>query len=237
MNSEMQVLAKRLRKCVEIVGGADALSQKTDIPRRTLDTYLTGQAEPKAFRTLAIANAANVSVDWLLTGQEEKLSLNEFYDDPEDHQVNHRRRDYIPEEWAEFARIPLYNTETSGERGVGAQVEQGRGSIAFSKNWLRSKGLHEQHLATITARGDSMEGTIKNGDILLVNLLDTNIGEDAIYVIRRDGHLFAKRLQLMFSGELYIKSDNPSYTTQVVTLDKASDLKILGRVVWIGHEI
>lgn len=61
-------LAGRIRKCAEIAGSGDALSQKTSIPRSTLETYLTGKAEPKASRLAAIATAANVSADWLLFG-------------------------------------------------------------------------------------------------------------------------------------------------------------------------
>lgn len=66
MNSEIGV---RIRTCAEIVGSGDAISQKTGIPRSTLETYLTGKAEPKASRLVAIADAAGVSVEWLATGR------------------------------------------------------------------------------------------------------------------------------------------------------------------------
>lgn len=63
-------IAGRIRRCAELVGSGDALSQKADIPRSTLETYLTGKAEPKASRLVAIAEAAGVSVQWLATGRE-----------------------------------------------------------------------------------------------------------------------------------------------------------------------
>jgi len=65
-------LRDRLRQCAELAGSGDALSQKTAIPRRTLETYLTGESEPKASRLVAIAAAAGVSVDWLATGRGER---------------------------------------------------------------------------------------------------------------------------------------------------------------------
>lgn len=44
------------------------MSQKTGIPRSTLETYLTGKAEPKISRLVAIAQAAEISIGWLATG-------------------------------------------------------------------------------------------------------------------------------------------------------------------------
>ncbi len=72
MNSETLVaLAERIKKCAHIAGSGDALAQKAAIPRRTLETYLSGEAEPKTTRMVAIARAANVSVEWLATGEGE----------------------------------------------------------------------------------------------------------------------------------------------------------------------
>lgn len=53
-----------------MVGNGDELSRKTAIPRSTLESYLTGDSEPKASRLAAIAQAAGVSLDWLVLGSE-----------------------------------------------------------------------------------------------------------------------------------------------------------------------
>ena len=227
MSLEKEKLALRIVECAGIVGNAASLEQKTAIPKRTLSTYITGEAEPKTLRLAAIAKAAGVSAHWLATGEGVKF-LSENY-------IKEQGGGY--KVWSEFTKIPLYNIEAPAGHGSALEDEEIKDGIAFRTDWLQAKGFQHAYLATIITKGDSMEGTINNGDILLVNLLDTNVGEDGIYVIRRDGHLFAKRLQLMFSGELYIKSDNPVYNTQVISAEKASDLKIVGRVVWIGHEI
>ena len=62
-------LAERIRKCAALVGSGDELARRTGIPRRTLESYMTGDSEPKASRIVAIAQAADVSVDWLVTGK------------------------------------------------------------------------------------------------------------------------------------------------------------------------
>lgn len=67
--SEASGLPARLKRCAELAGNGDALAQKAAVPRRTLETYLSGRAEPKASRLVAIAGAVDVSLDWLLTGE------------------------------------------------------------------------------------------------------------------------------------------------------------------------
>jgi|GEM_PF-4610486 len=61
-------LKGRIRKCAELAGSGHALAQLSGIPRRTLETYLSGHAEPKASRLQAIADATGVTSDWLLCG-------------------------------------------------------------------------------------------------------------------------------------------------------------------------
>lgn len=64
---------ERIRKCAEIVGSGDELARKAEIPRRTLETYLSGESDPKASRMAAICYAAGINGHWLLTGEGEML--------------------------------------------------------------------------------------------------------------------------------------------------------------------
>lgn len=69
-NSEMlSELMMRIRQCADLAGSGDALAQKAAIPRRTLETYMAGDAEPKTTRLVAIARAANVNIAWLAAGE------------------------------------------------------------------------------------------------------------------------------------------------------------------------
>jgi phage repressor protein C with HTH and peptisase S24 domain len=199
-----------------------------------LRKYLNGTT-PGADKLVMMAKAANVSIEWLTTGKEEKPSLDLFYEYTPtiDDQSEHNPSD----NWSEFDQIPLYDIEVSAGHGAVIDQEQIKGVIAFRKDWLRTKGLQRNKVITLTAKGDSMEPTIDNGDLLLIDCNIRNVSSDSIYVIRRDGHLFVKRLQQMISGDLYIRSDNESYSQEVIPKDKVQDLEIIGRVVWIGHEI
>lgn len=74
MNSEFTSLADRIRFAAKRAGGGNDLSQKTGIPRSTLETYMTGQSEPQVSRLIEIAKASDVNVAWLATGDGPKTT-------------------------------------------------------------------------------------------------------------------------------------------------------------------
>lgn len=66
MNSKLE---ERLREAANNVGGIRALSVKSGIGERTIANWLTG-TEPRVHALHAVATAAGVSLDWLLTGED-----------------------------------------------------------------------------------------------------------------------------------------------------------------------
>jgi len=218
------------------VGGKKRLAEMIGISESQLHRIISGESQPRIETVALIAEAAGVSLDSLAIGKESYQELELPDKDKlvikEDFVHSHSDSD-----WSEFAKIPLYDVEVSAGYGSVVDQEQIKGVIAFRQDWLRSKGLQQSKVITLTAKGDSMQPTIDHGDLLLVDCNTKNVTSDSIYVIRRDGHLFVKRLQQMISGDLYIKSDNPTYTQETIPKHEVKNLDIIGRVVWIGHEI
>ena len=60
--------ANRLREAVRAAGGNQAISQRSGVPLRNLTRYLAGE-EMKTTALIALAEASNVSLDWLATGR------------------------------------------------------------------------------------------------------------------------------------------------------------------------
>lgn len=61
--------ADRLQQVVEKVGNATKLAKASGISRRTIGAYLSGNTDPTLKRLIAIAKVADVSVQWLATGE------------------------------------------------------------------------------------------------------------------------------------------------------------------------
>ncbi len=224
MNSEtLNTLAGRIKKCADLAGNGDELARKTGIPRRTLETYLSGNAEPKASRLAAIARAGGVTVDWLATGEGPMFASEK------------RPEPAAPAGiWEEFALVPLYDIAVSAGPGVCVEHETVLAQLAFRRDWLRETGIQAANLAVVRAVGDSMEPTIRHGDALLIDRAKREPVGDYIYVLQVDHELRAKRLQRLLDGRVRVGTDNPAYTEEIIERDRLGQLEIVGRVVWKG---
>ena len=105
------------------------------------------------------------------------------------------------------------------------------GTMAFKREWLRRMGFEVKKLVLVTARGDSMVPTFADGDLLLVDLRQTDIVDGGVHILRNDGHLLAKRLQVCMGDQVIVRSDNNIYSAFDTKRDQ---LNVVGRVVWRG---
>ena len=215
MNEE---LAARIRLSAEIAGSGDELSRLTSIPRRTLEYYLTGQRELKVARCVEIAKAVGVDVGWLATGEGDKYRGLEPQFSSDD----------------KYAYVPLYDARCSAGHGAWNEGAKILTMLAFTAYSLRKQGLEPAKLSAIRVDGDSMEGMLSDGDTVMINHARRTLEGEAVYVIRLDDHLYAKRLQRQFDGSIHIISENKAYKDMVVPKQQLNELEIIGRVVWAG---
>lgn len=201
------------------------LADRLGVHVNTIGKVERGVAVPDARLLLEIGLATDTSPAWLLMG------------------APYGMRDGASKagaaaslESADLVLVPGYDVEASAGNGSEVNDEQVIGRFAFKRSWLARKGLNPSHLAVVTARGDSMEPTVRDGDILLVDRNVTRISTDGIYLIERDNELYCKRLQSLFDGGVSIMSDNPRYEAQRLSANAAEGLRVTGRVIWIGGE-
>lgn len=109
-------------------------------------------------------------------------------------------------------------------------------SMAFSAQWLKQLGAKPEKLSLISVDGDSMDPTLCDGDDIMV---DHSAAErplrDGIYVLRMDDVLLVKRLALLPSGKLSIRSDNERYPDWNDI--EPGEVTFIGRVVWTGRRL
>lgn len=194
---------------------------------------------------LSLANIEKIDFNWLLTGQgnapnidaQTDLTYKQALSPQHQHQTQEQRNHYrvTPKSWDEFELVPFYDVEASAGAGALVDQEQIAGEMAFRRDWLKEMGLQLAHCALIKARGDSMEETIHDGDLLLVDTRIDAIKDDAIYIIQSDHVLIVKRVQHALDGSLIIISDNDKYENQTISPSQADKLKVAGRVRWYGH--
>jgi len=124
--------------------------------------------------------------------------------------------------------------------GHGALVEKTEesSSMVFSENCLRQElGFNPNNIFLMPVRGDSMNPTLKNQSIVMVNRVN-GFSTDGVYVFRYDNRLMVKRIQFLPKG-IKVVSDNPAYEAWELTKEdiKSADFEIIGEVVWSGQRM
>ncbi|MCF6214669.1 MAG: hypothetical protein L3J58_00685 [Emcibacter sp.] len=137
----------------------------------------------------------------------------------------------------EYIRVNVYEIEAAAGAGSIVDNNEISNKLAFKKSWIRSSSnATADDLAVITVSGDSMNPTLYDGDRILVDMTQTSIKNDGIYVLRNDDMILVKRISLNPVTKLCtIKSDNSFYESWEGC--KTTDLDILGRVIWMGRNI
>lgn len=87
------------------------------------------------------------------------------------------------------------------------------------------------------AKGDSMETTIFDGDPMIIDVSVREPVDEGVYVLIINGLVRLKRIQMLRSGVLVLKSDNPRYDAEEVPQSELPDLIVGGRVRWVGRRI
>ena len=131
----------------------------------------------------------------------------------------------VRREWIDVPRLAL---GASAGPGLLAGEELPIGAFRFGARWLREQGLDPAQLSAIRVEGDSMEGTLRDGDEILVDRTPRP-WRDGIHVVRAGDALLVKRLDTGRPGVVALVSDNPAYRTLELARE---DVQVIGRVVW-----
>lgn len=138
----------------------------------------------------------------------------------------------------DFVHIPRYEVEASAGGGAVIHGEQVVDYLSFRAEWVRnSLGVSVRDLALISVIGDSMEPTLSEGDVVLLDMTTKGVMDGSIYALQLNGGLLVKRIQRKLDGSIVVKPDNPRYDTEIISEDSADLLKIIGRVVWVGRRL
>ncbi|WP_228141669.1 LexA family transcriptional regulator [Marinobacter sp. X15-166B] len=156
-----------------------------------------------------------VSLDWLLLGLGEG-EVDEGYA----YGVGDR----------DYTEIPVYDVEASAGNGAFFDHEQIVSHLKFRNDWLAREGLHAKDLAAIRVAGDSMDGSLSDGDTVLINRARTT--PDGVFAIRVGDSLRIKRLQKMTDGSLRVSSDNEIYAPEVIARENLDQVDIIGHCHW-----
>ena len=212
----MEEFSDRLKK---LIGDRSRLSfaRACDVSDGAVKGWLERGQKPSIDKALAIAKQCGVSLEWLISGDGPMFPDTTVCGGSPD-----------------FTHVDHYDVRASAGGGAVVESENIRGTIAFRTDWLREEGLDPKRLNVISVMGDSMEPSLADGDIILIDRRESKPRPGGIYVLNYEGNLLVKRLQPLLNGGFKIISDNPRYEPETVQAEQMEQVRIIGRVVWKG---
>lgn len=231
----------RLQKLLPLFKSVRAFATASGVSQTGLQRLING-GEPTLSTLVALAKAADVSVEWLATGEGPMRKGDKVGEaaPPRSGATACPCVDTLgnPVDLEEFVFVPRYNLQAAAGHGASSDGEKPLFSMAFRKYWIENYlRANPADLSVISVKGDSMEGVLNNRDVILLNLADTH-ASSGLYVLRVDGDLVVKRVQRLPGAKLRVISANEAYEPFEVDLNNVpGDFAVIGRVVWFGRQI
>lgn len=214
----MKEISERLRQARIDAGfeSAAAAAQRFDWRPTTYAGHENGSRGFGVDLVETYARAFRVAPEWLLFGRSSASSTPPPADD----------------------LVPVYNVQASAGNGMTVHDEYIVDRLAFPPGYLRSiTKSSPNNLAILKVKGDSMLPTLKDDDLVMIDTAKRDLSWGGIFVLRVDGDgLLVKRVSMGSArGMFKIVSDNAAAFPAVER--PASDVEVIGRVIWYGVKV
>ena len=150
-----------------------------------------------------------VSISWILYGQSSQM---------------------LADNTGDILKIP-YLKEINGSAGGGAFNDDNIDITYFSldRTYTDMLGIKEKDkIEAIKVVGDSMEDTLKDGAIILIDRNKTDIAGGGLFVVNTPNGVSVKRLMMNPVSGIDLISDNKIYLPQTVVADEVT---VIGKVI------
>ncbi len=218
----------RLREVLATPQMRRRVAALSGIPEPTLKDYFTGRTSPTVDRFLLIAVASGIPPE-------------RFFPAP-------------PEVAAQdIVRIPVLDVSAAAGDGRNADVVRAVAELPVPRELVRRVAPADADLSCLRCAGDSMEPTIRDGALLVIDGRQTKprpwrpvarktprrrYPPDDIFVFNQSGDLRLKRLRDLGDGFLAIISDNHAENPiEIFKLGRDGGLAIIGKVVWWDNRL
>ncbi|ABR74577.1 hypothetical protein CBG46_10065 [Actinobacillus succinogenes] len=218
----MKTLPERLLFAMQQKGLNQAeLASMSGTSQVTISNILNGVTDVPR-KGLEIANALDVSLNWLLTGVEDSVTVS----------TKSGKNDSI-------IMTLLDNRLAAGDGVINLDYPDTIRSIEFSAEkfmeLFRRKTANNLSMAIID--GNSMydpnneEISLKHGDVVFIDTSIQEFKNDGIYAFVFEGQARIKRLQYMSGYRLKVISDNPTYETEILEKEQVEQIHFIGQLI------
>lgn len=199
------------------------LCKKTGLPSSRMSHLFSGKVKKPTMATLqCFADALGVDIFSLLNESDEDLKPAPQTPSP------------APStQGGEFCSVPMAYAKLAAGDGRLVYKDGSASSYHFRSEWLH-RVCSPAAAALFEVEGASMEPTIYDGGVVMVDTSDKEFKDGRIFAIRIGDYVRIKRLFQAMDGRIRISSDNPAFQDEYIRQD---ELEIIGRAFWQASAI
>ena len=145
----------------------------------------------------------------------------------------------------DYAHIPLHDALLAAGAGAENPDESIIDHLAIRKDWLAKVCVPPSAARLARVHGDSMEPTMWDGDMVMINTASpapqprARAAQDRrrapVYALIDNGEARIKRIERPSDDSMLLISDNPDYLPELRQGKDIQAIQIIGKVVWWGH--
>ena len=242
-NDEMSMLGQRvqaLRKQHRL--SQERLASMAGTSPSQISLVENGKSKPSLKTAVAIARALDTSLDFLTGAAEDPRKVKRLHWELGkqsallvDLQAEIQKRtgdpwtDFVRDPWTDF--VGIAQIDAAAGAGTVADDDLVIGRIKFPSLWLRREGLHPRACSIMEVIGESMEPTLPDRCMILVDHSTDELEDGKVFLLRtRDERLVKRALRHKTEGWL-LTSDNGDKKTWP-TMPWPEDGRLLGKVRW-----
>lgn len=209
-----------------------AFARASGVPQPTINRILkgTGKNGPETNTLAKLAAACNVSLSWL---QDSEAFRSEVTDLTAMIAAGKAQR-VVPTHDGDPAFTPIRMVKLRLSAGImGFQPDPDYsegGTLGVPTNWIERRQYIPERLIAIKVQGESMEPSLFEDDIVVVNTADTKLVDGHVYAVNYEGEAVVKRLT-RDAGKWWLSSDNPDQRRYHRKVCQGDMCMIVGRVV------
>ena len=218
----MHPSAERLYKAAKELKGAEGQSAiarlLNESPQNVNNWESRGVSRPGAIKAQA---ALGCDANWVLTGGGQMASTPAAEPEPIDMGTH---PELVPIKRGKLRLV-------GGMSGFAVDPDDEQGTpIFFRADWMRERGYKASALLAHKVRGHSMEPTLFDGDLVVINTADVEPKDGEVFAVNYEGEPVIKRL-VRDEGVWWLSSDNRDKTRypNKKWMDKES--RLIGRIV------
>lgn len=202
-------------------------ARKIGVSPPSVKRWIEQGQEPSRNVLTDISDKLNVDLVWLMTGKGSPEGADGYISQPAANDEDYKD-------------IPIYDLAASAGTGRLVADEHITNYLKFPNWWFTQRNLKHADIAALYTKGDSMEPTIPDNALLLIDQSKTYLSDGKVYVVRVDDELYVKRIKRILGGGLELISDNVHYATKALDkelLHTENFFQVIGQVVHIGIDL